>query len=200
MSGQNLDQIAWDYLMGSPRNREVCGTMLVHAGAAAVFPLLRAGVQVVHEFNPLRTRGVKPLDRQAAESTWIFDIAKPMLADIYAIVSAIGQPAYDALCRALWTQDEHLKILVTAVLMQELYPTPRTTQQIREAFYQIISNDRDKRYFRESGIAIALSHILAQGGDAKHQQVLREWAASHQMSEEQVLEASRNTLLLYLIR
>lgn len=200
MASQNLNQIAWDYLMSSPHDQLALGTILVNAGAAAVFPLLRAGLRAVREFNPLRTPGVKPLDRQSAESTWVYEIAEPILASIHAIVGAIGQSAYDALCRALWEEDERLKAFAAIVLMQEPCPTSRTTKQVEEAFYQITSNDRNKRYFMQSGIFMALSHILAQGGDAKHHQVLREWAAAHQMSEEQVLETSRNTLLLYLIR
>lgn len=101
MASQNLDQIAWAYLMSSPHDQTALGTGLVNAGAAAVFPLLRAGLRVAQEFNPLQTRGVNPFDRQAAESTWVYEIAEPILASIHAIVSAIGQSAYDALCRAL---------------------------------------------------------------------------------------------------
>ena len=200
MAGQNLDQIAWDYLMSSPRDQMALGTILVDTGARAVFSLLRAGLRAVREFNPLQTKGVKPLDRQSAELTWIYHIAEPMLESIHAIVSDVGQPAYDALCRALWEEDEQIKVFAAIVLLQEPHPTSRTTKQVEEAFYQITSNDRNKGYFMQSGILIALSHILAQGGDARHQQALREWAADHQLSEEQDLEISRNTLLLYLIR
>lgn len=200
MSAQNLDQIAWDYLTGSPRDRATLADILVNAGMAAVFPLLRAGSRVVREFNPLQASSVKPLDRQSAESTWVYKIAEPMLESIDAIVNTIGQPAYDALCRALWEQDERLKVLAAAVLSLKRRPSVRTTKQVQDAFNMIAINDRDKKYFMKSGIFVVLSHILAQGGDPKHQQVLREWAVNHQMSEDQVLEVSRNTLLLYLIR
>lgn len=197
---QSLDQIAWDYLTGSPRDQIVLRNTLVNAGAAAVFLLLRAGLRIAQEFNPLRTPAVKPIDRQAAERTWLYNIAEPMLESTYAVISTIGQPAYDALCRALWERDERLKVLAAAVLSLERQPSVRTTKQVQDAFNMIAVNDHDKKYFMKSGIFMALSHILAQGGDPKHQQVLREWAVNHQMSEDQVLEASCNTLLLYLIR
>lgn len=200
MAIQNLDQIAWDYLMGSPRDQATLGKVLVNAGTAAVFPLLRAGLRVAREFNPLQTKGVKPLDRQLAELTWIYRIAKPMLESIHTIVSDIGQPAYDALCRALWEKDEQIKVFAAIVLLQEPYPTSRTTKQVEEAFYQITSNDHNKRYFIQSGIFMALSHILARGGSNRHQQVLQKLADDNEMSEEEFIELVRNTLLLYLIR
>ncbi len=200
MSIQNLDQLAWDYLMGSLRDQVALSNTLVNVGAAAVFPLLRAGLRVAQEFNPLETPGVKRLDRQTAEQVWIYEIAEPMLRSIYTVISAIGQPAYDALCRALWDPDERLKVFAAVALLQDPHPSSRTARQVQDAFNQITSKDRGKKYFMQSGIFIVLSHILAQGGDAKHQQALREWAADHQMNEDQVLEVSRNTLLLYLIR
>jgi hypothetical protein len=199
MSSQNLDQIAWDYLMGSPRDHDALGSELVNTGAATVFPLLRAGLQTVQDFNPVRTQGVARTDRQAAESIWIYQIAEPLLKSIYTIVNAIGQPAYDALCRALWEQDERFKVLSAIVLLQEKQISSRTAKQVQDAFNSLALNDRTKKYYMESGIFILLSHILAQGGDPKHQQVLREWASNHQMSLEQVLEVSRNTGLKFLL-
>lgn len=200
MSSQNLDQIAWNYLMGSPREHVVLGNTLVNAGATAVFPLLRAGLRVAQEFNPLQTPGVKPLDRQAAESVWLYQIAEPMLKSIYTIVNAIGQPAYDALCRALWDPDDRLKVFAAVVLLQEPQPSLRTAKQVQDAFNRITSKDRSKKYFMESGIFVALSNILALGGDTRHQEVLQDMAVKQNCTPQQLIEATRNTLLVYLIR
>lgn len=198
MSVRKLDQIAWDYLMGSPRDQATWANILVNAGAAAVFPLLHAGLRIARDFNPLQ--GVVRSDREVAESTWVYQIAEPMLESICAIVNTVGQPAYDALCRALWEQDERLKVLAALVLLQEGKPSARTTKQVQDAFNIITRNDRDKKYFMQSGIFVILSHVLARGGDPKHQLALQQWATEHQMSVEQVIEASRNSGLIYLIR
>jgi hypothetical protein len=86
------------------------------------------------------------------------------------------------------------------VLLLERQPTARTTKQVQDAFNRIALNDRNEKYFMQSGIIVILSHLLARGGDPKHQQALQDWAKEYQTSEEQVIEVSRNTGLLYLIR
>lgn len=207
-----LDQIAWNYLMGSPRDQAVQRDALINAGAATIFLLLRAGLRTTQEFKPVRARGDSTQnDRKPAksvgyqvvtepESVWIYQIAEPMLESIYAIVRAIGQPAYDALCRALWEQDERLKVLAAVVLMQERQPTARTIKQVQEAFNTIWLNDSNKKYFKQSFICIILSHFLARTGNSQHQQALREGANELQVSEEHAIEMTRNAGLLYLIR
>lgn len=200
MATQSLDQVAWDYIMASPRDQVLHSRVLINAGATAVFPLLRAGLRTVQDFNPLHTQGGARPDRQAAESIWIYQIAEPTLKSIYMIMKAIGQPAYDALCRALWDSDDRLKVYAAVILLQEPHPTSRTAKQVQDAFNGITSRDRNKKYFMESGIFIALSNILALSGDTRHQKLLEDTAAEQSHIVEQALETTRNTLLLYLIR
>ena len=186
-----LDDVAWRYLMGSFSEREEHGPTLIHAGAPAIFPLLRAGVRDAKEGYPSR------MDRKTAEMIWVDTTVEPMLNDIYAIVQAVGQPAYDTLCRAFWQEDENLKVLAALVLLKEQDPGSRTTKQIHKAFIHIASNDRDKKQFRQSGVFIILSYILARGSDPEHQQLLQGLIAKHPTDVEEVI---RNRSLLFLVR
>jgi hypothetical protein len=199
MANQNFDQLAWDYLMDSPRDQSVLRNTLVNAGAPVIFPLLRAGLRTTQEFRPL-DRSVMDQKSTDAESTWIYQIAEPMLKNIYTIVNAIGQPAYDALCNALWDQDERLKVLAAIVLLQEEQPSPRTVKQAKNTFNMLWENDQSKKYFKQSGIILILNHFLAHAGDSAHQQALRVGASQLNVSVEQAVVMSRNTGLLYLIR
>jgi len=201
MENQNLDQVAWDYLLGSPRDQEVARHVLINAGAAAIFPLVRAGLRTAKEFNPLQTRSVMANnDRQGAETLWIRGIAEPMLDNIYAVVTAIGQPAYDALCRALWEQDGKLKVLAAVVLLHGKQLTERTIKQVQDAINRNAPVNRNKEYLVQTRIFILLSNALALNGDPKHQQLLQHMMKESQLSIEETIERTRNTGLLYLIR
>lgn len=194
-----VEQIAWDFIMGTPREQETLSYALIKVGAPAIFPLLRAGLQATQEFRPL-DRSVMGQKATDAESTWIYQIAEPMLKSIYTIVYAIGQPAYDALCRAMWERDERLKVLAVIVLLQEEQPSPRTVKQAKDTFNMLWENDQSKKYFKQSGIILILNHFLAHAGDSTHQQALRVGASQLNVSVEQAVVMSRNTGLLYLIR
>jgi len=195
-----VDQIAWDYIMGTPRDQETCSHALIKVGPPAIFPLLRAGLRTTQEFKPLQT-SVWEQKATDAESAWIYQIAEPMLKSIYTIVNAIGQPAYDALCRAMWErQDERLKVLAAIVLLQEEQPSSRTVKQVNDTFKMLWENDQSKKYFKQSAIIVILSHFLAHAGDSGHQQALRVGASQLNVSVEQAVVMSRNTGLLYLIR
>jgi len=194
-----IDQIAWDYIMGTPHNQEQSARSLIKVGAPAIFPLLRAGLRTTQEFRPL-DRSVMDQKSTDAELAWIYQIAEPMLKSIYTIVNAIGQPAYDALCNALWDQDERLKVLAAIVLLQEEQPSPRTVKQTKDTFNMLWENDQSKKYIKQSAIIFVLSHFLAHSGDPAHQQALRVGASQLKVSEEQAVVMSRNTGLLYLIR
>jgi len=195
-----VDQIAWDYIMGTPRDQETFSHALIKVGPPAIFPLLRAGLRTTQEFKPLQT-SVWEQKATDAESAWIYQIAEPMLKSIYTIVNAIGQPAYDALCRAMWKrQDERLKVLAAIVLLQEEQPSSRTVKQVNDTFKMLWENDQSKKYVKQSAIIVILSHFLAHAGDSGHQQALRVGASQLNVSVEQAVVMSRNTGLLYLIR
>jgi hypothetical protein len=209
--------------MGSPRDQAVLGNILLKAGAAAIFPLLRAGLRIVREFNPLRTKGVIPNDHQAAELVWIYKIAEPMLESIGVLVKMIGQPAYDELCRALWELNEHFKLLACLVLFQELHPSRRTLRGIRDwwvvnvgvdlstldhlsvqVLYTTLNvqrqSDSDKPYFRDGGAVMMLNTLLARGGDPRFQQLQGDFYRDAGISVAEGDERTRNTGLLFLAR
>ena len=199
MAVQNLDQMAWGYLMASSRDQKLYSHELIDAGASVIFPLLHAGLRTTRDFRP-SDRSAWDQKATDAESAWIYQIAEPMLKGIYTIMDAIGQPAYDALCRAMWDQDERLKVLAAIVMLMEEQPSPRTVKQVQETCNMLWENDQSKKYFRQSCILIILSYFLAQAGDSVYQQALRDAASQLKMSDKQAIEASRNTGLLYLIR
>ena len=195
MSDRNLDQLAWDYLMASPREQGQLSQLLIEKGAPSVFPLLRAGLRTIQEFPPARTS-----DADSARTAWIYQIAVPMLESIHQIVKSIGQSGYDALCRALWDQNERLKMLSATILLQEPNLSSRSHKQIEEVFYETTSKELSKKAFGRDAFAIALSNTLARGGSAQHLKLLQEMAKEYTYTFEQVIETTRNTLLLYLLQ
>jgi hypothetical protein len=200
MSIQNLDQLAWDYLMSSPRDQAALGSMLVSAGAAAVFPLLRAALQTAREFSPLRTQGVAHPDREAAESVWIYQIAEPMLKSIYTIMNAIGQPAYDALCRALWESDFRMRVWAGLVLFQDKHPNSRTTHALKDAFDHIGRDEGLSKANIESGLMIMLSVLMARGGDSRVQSTVTDFIRQNAANERDFDAITENTAFKYLLR
>ena len=223
MSSENLDQLAWDYLMGSPRDQAESGHILAYTGAAAIFPLLRAGLRALQEFNPLRTPGVANPDHQVAESTWVYQIAEPTLESMYAVVNQIGQPASDALCRALWEPGELFKLMACLILFNVPHPNRRTVRGIRDwwavnvgvdlqtldqltiptlfrALDAQTADESDQRYFRDGGAVMMLSTLLARGGDPRFQELQRDFYRESDVSLAEGDERTRNTALLYLVR
>jgi hypothetical protein len=194
MATQTLDRVAWDYMMVSPRDREQYYRLLIDSGATSILPLVHAGLRTIQEFPPARIQ-----DHQASRTAWIHSIAVPMLENIYAVVTSIGQPGYDALCRALWNQDARVKLLAAVSLLQEPRPNLRTTKQVEEVLNEMTSRGINKKAPFEHQIIMALSNILAQGGYEQHIRILKEMGKEHNYSFEQVIETTRNTLLLSLI-
>jgi hypothetical protein len=187
-----------------------------------IFPLLRAGLRVAQEFNPLQVRSVANFDRQAAGAAWVHNIAEPMLESIYAVVRAIGQPAYDALCRALWEPDDRFKLLACLVLFQETHPSRRTLRGIQDwwavkvgvdlatldhlsvaVLYRALNaqrdSDADKPYFRHGGAVMMLSILCARGGDPRFQQLQSDFYRDLGVTVAKGDERSRNTGLLFLV-
>lgn len=224
MSRENLDQLAWAYLMASSRDQPSLGEILIGNGGRAVFPLLRAGLRTAQEFNPLQARSVMAnSDRDAAESLWVNAIAEPMLKSIFTIVRQIGQSAFDALVRALWEPDEHFKLLACVVLFQAQQPSQRTVRGIRDWWAINVGIDletlddltlpilmkaleaqpvqeSEKRYFRDGGGVMILTILLGRGGDPKFANLQSEFYGSQGFSMAHGDERTRNTALLYMIR
>lgn len=223
MFNENIDQSAWDYLMASPRNQAARSRTLANTGPVVIFPLLRAGLRVAQEFNPLQVHGVANFDRQAAEGSWVHGIANPMLESIYAVVHAIGQPAYDALCRALWEPDDRFKLLACLILLQEQHPSRRMLRGIQDwwtlnigvdlatldhlsvdVLYRTLkaqrASDAEKRYFRDGGAVMMLCTLLARGGDPRFQQLQSDFYRNIGVSVAAGDERTRNTGLLFLVR
>lgn len=158
MAAQSLDKTAWDYLMSSPSDQLSLRNTLINAGMNSIIPLLHAGVRALREFNPLKTRDVKHFDYQVAENIWIFEIAEPVLASVRVVVDAIGQPAYDSLCRVFWDNNEHLKVFAAIILIQASRPSPRTIEHIRKALNYIAYTKKNDVF--KNNVFIALYIFL----------------------------------------
>lgn len=187
MAAQNLGKAAWDYLMSSPSDQLPLRDTLINAGVSSVIPLLHAGVRALQEFNPLKTRGVKPFDYQVAENVWIYEIAEPVLAGVQVVVNAIGQPAYDSLCRVFWGNNEHFKIFAALILIQTQRPSRRTIEHIRETLSYISSNNNKKDKYKN--FTIALLFFMIKNGEIEDF-----------IKEEDAFERIRYSLLLDLFK
>lgn len=191
MAAQNLDEAAWDYLMSSPSDQLSLRNTLINAGMNSIIPLLHAGVRALREFNPLKTRGVKRFDYQVAENIWIFAIAEPVLESVRVVVDAIGQPAYDSLCRVFWDNNEHLKVFAAIILIQASIQasclSPRTIEHVRKAL-NYIAYIKKKNKFNDI-VSIALYIFLVNNKEVEDF-----------IKEENAIEKTYYLLLLELFK
>ncbi len=199
----SLDQVAWTYLMTYPPEKEQHAQALIQHGATAVFPLLRGAVRATVEFNPRtisqdRARGV--VDWEAAETVWINNIGLDLIQSVYDIVTRIGQPAQDALCRALWESDERMRIWASLILLQDKHPNSRTTRAVRDVSDHLGRNEGSSESLIESGLMVMLTVLIARGGDTRVQSIVADFIRQNAANERDFDAITENTGLKYLLR
>ncbi len=205
MFGQtNLDQLAWDYIQAPTLYRSEQREALIRSGAAAVYPLLRAGLRSIAEFKTDYFIPSVEMSKQSefgegfAYHFWL-EMKKDFVREhIYDIVAAMGQPAMDALCRALWESDEGIQVLAALTLFEEEKPSSRTVKGVKDAFKALMDN-WPKKFLLDSNVIALLYMVLARGGDDESERFVTDFIAKRDMSVEEYVEKSRNTSLVYLL-
>jgi hypothetical protein len=168
----SLEELAWNCL--DAPGLELAPTQsaaLISAGANSVFPLLRSGLRWIAQYGEERARDFIEVNKDSSAGAVFAALLLHSTTDIIIlgrinnIVRAVGQPAADALCRALWERDERMQLLAALLLSEEEHPSQRTLKGVEDTLKTLGIRPKEG-----SGVLLfrLLLSVLASGGDTRY--------------------------------
>jgi len=201
----DLDELAWKYLTGPRPHYSEEREAVIKAGAAIVFPLLRACLRY---FEHYRITYFKDLVKEASKSrlgkdfvyhAFIEATASSFVEDVVETVSTIDQPAWDSMCRALWENHNGMKILAAIMLSHFQSHSTRTIKRVEEALVNIEFNDRNKEYVKNSGIRLLLALVAEPAGTPEVKQFIQSIAREHSLPVDELRKGAQYGAWYYLL-
>lgn len=197
----DLNALSRKYLLSRPEDRNTEKRDLILYNSQSVFPLLKETVRLCKEFNPLpKLRSVNSsyIMENVPRNLWVAYVLDPAITDTYQVIKTGGESCDDALVRALWDQDDLLKLIATLILMEIPSPSRKLVEQLLRTNEQLKIIDKSKPYYMKSAFPIALLFVLYQGGFSPAIEFINNLNMKERKSYEEQKVTLRNTVINYL--